>query len=517
MLRRHSALNRSLRRWAVAAGRSLPPHTRAAARSLRNRVRLSRRPTHLGESLPAVDVWAETERLADSLRSALSHGDIDVIRTWRSGPALIVDADQSAEAIRALQASPYADGWWVRRGRRRYLPVARLNPEPAEGVWRIRHANGGGRPPAAGPDVIVQFAGHEDYATQHQPLRSFEHPPVLRMVEPIDVVYTWVDDTDPEWRRQRAGYSPDTEGLALDALSRSRTVDHGELRYSLRSLARYAGWVRHIWVVTSGQVPAWLRLDHPKLTLVTHEQIFTDPSALPTFNSHAIESQLHHIEGLAEHFVYLNDDVFLGRPVAPELFFHGNGIAKFMTSPLTIDLDPPRTPRDGAAWAARNNRDLVERLWGRTITHRMKHVPHAHVRSALIDLERRAPEVIERVARARFRSTTDVSVASDLGHYHTFAMGLAAPGTLSFRYVDVASPALPAYFDDLLTRRSFDVFCINDAQTIDSPGRTRQITDFLQNYFPTPSPYEHPHENSPESQAGRAAGSAAGVAGAAPD
>ena len=490
MLRRHSALNRSLRRWALAAGRSLPPHTRAAARSLRNRVGLTRYSSQPTAPRQSIDAWAETEQLADSVQSALGRADIDVIRTWRSGAAIIVDADQSAEAVRALQASPDAESWWVRKARRRYTPVVDLKPAPAVGIWRVRRADGGDGPLGPRPEVILQFAGHEDYATRHQPLRSSERAPVMRMVAPIDVVYTWVDDADPEWQRQRARFSPDTEGLAVDALNRSRTIDHGELRYSLRSLASYASWVRHIWVVTSGQVPAWLNLDHPNLTLVTHEQIFKDPSALPTFNSHAIESQLHHIDGLAQHFIYLNDDVFFGRPVAPELFFHGNGIAKFMTSPLTVDLDPPETPRDGAAAAARNNRELIERLWGRTVTHRMKHVPHAHVRLSLSDLEDRAPEVFHRVARTRFRATTDVSVASDLGHYHAFAMGLAAPGALAFRYIDLASLALPAYLDDLLTRQAFDVFCINDAQTPDSAGRTRVVAEFLEKYFPTPSPYE---------------------------
>lgn len=43
--------------------------------------------------------------------------------------------------------------------------------------------------------------------------------------------------------------------------------------------------------------------------------------ALPTFNSTAIEFNLHRIEGLSEYFVYYNDDVILTRPVKPEDFF----------------------------------------------------------------------------------------------------------------------------------------------------------------------------------------------------
>ena len=44
-----------------------------------------------------------------------------------------------------------------------------------------------------------------------------------------------------------------------------------ELRYSLRSIEQYAPWVRQVFLVTNGQIPYWLNLDSPRLTLVTHE------------------------------------------------------------------------------------------------------------------------------------------------------------------------------------------------------------------------------------------------------
>lgn len=59
--------------------------------------------------------------------------------------------------------------------------------------------------------------------------------------------------------------------------------------------------------------------NHPKLNLVTHDQII-EPHCLPTFNSHAIEINIHKIEGLAEHFVYFNDDTFINSPLEPEFF-----------------------------------------------------------------------------------------------------------------------------------------------------------------------------------------------------
>lgn len=132
---------------------------------------------------------------------------------------------------------------------------------------------------------------------------------------PIDVVYTWVDGNDPAWRRRRSAYDG---GYHAESANAARYISRDELRYSLRALEQNAPWVRHVHLVTDGQRPAWLNDSHPRLTVVDHSEIFADPAALPTFNSHAIESRLHHIKGLSEHFLYLNDDMFLGRPVTPQ-------------------------------------------------------------------------------------------------------------------------------------------------------------------------------------------------------
>ena len=56
-----------------------------------------------------------------------------------------------------------------------------------------------------------------------------------------------------------------------DVVSSSRFQDNEELRYSLRSVERFAPWVRHVFIVTNGQIPSWLNLDYPRVTLVPHE------------------------------------------------------------------------------------------------------------------------------------------------------------------------------------------------------------------------------------------------------
>jgi hypothetical protein len=141
----------------------------------------------------------------------------------------------------------------------------------------------------------------------------------------IDVVYTWVDDAIAAAAK---GAAPAERSLSID-----------QLRFSLRSLHTYAPWVQRVFLLTDGSIPSWLNVDCPKLRLITHAEIFQDSSVLPTFNSHAIELNLHRIPGLSPAFVYFNDDLFLGRPVAADDFLAADG-AQTPSAPCS-----PRFPR----------------------------------------------------------------------------------------------------------------------------------------------------------------------------
>ncbi|XP_028139894.2 N-acetylglucosamine-1-phosphotransferase subunits alpha/beta [Diabrotica virgifera virgifera] len=141
--------------------------------------------------------------------------------------------------------------------------------------------------------------------------------------ENIDVVYTWVNGSDPEFLRNLNGYLKDHRNITCDA-SKQRFDDKYELKFSLRSLEKYAPWINHVYIVTNGQIPYWLNLDYEKVTIVTHEDIFKDVSNLPTFSSPAIECNLHRIPGLSKKFIYFNDDIFLGSPLYLDDFYTGS-------------------------------------------------------------------------------------------------------------------------------------------------------------------------------------------------
>ena len=83
----------------------------------------------------------------------------------------------------------------------------------------------------------------------------------------------------------------------------------------------YAPWFNHIYLVTNGQAPpVWLDTNNPDVTVVHHDQFFRNASHLPTFASPAIEVNMHLIPGLAEKFIYFNDDFALLNQVCPSDF-----------------------------------------------------------------------------------------------------------------------------------------------------------------------------------------------------
>ncbi|KAI4888461.1 hypothetical protein NFI96_001959 [Prochilodus magdalenae] len=141
-------------------------------------------------------------------------------------------------------------------------------------------------------------------------------------------------------------------------VSASRFEDNEELRYSLRSVEKHAPWVRHIFIVTNGQIPSWLNLDNPRITVVTHQEIFQNQSHLPTFSSPAIETHIHRIPGLSQKFIYLNDDVMFGKDVWPDDFYsHSKGQKVYLTWPVPNCAEgcPGSWIKDGYCDKACNN------------------------------------------------------------------------------------------------------------------------------------------------------------------
>ena len=326
-------------------------------------------------------------------------------------------------------------------------------------------------------------------------LRLLAEPALGEHRFPVDVVYTWVDGTDPSWqaaRDARLAAVPAELQAALgrkESSGRSRFVaGHDELRYSLRSVHLFAPWVRRIHLVTAGQRPQWL-VGHPQVTVVDHAEILPG-SALPTFNSHAIETALHAIPDLAEHWVYLNDDMFLGRPLQPHHFFGvaGQPVVHFVDELLGLDEDADVPPYLGAG---RHNRRLLAEAFGVQISHVVAHTPYAHRTSVVREVVGRFADAVERTAGTPFRGPEDVSLLSSLAQHYGLLTGAAVRGEPRFRFVDLADRDVGHQLS-LLLQRDRDFFCLGESHrhAIEPAHLRERVAGFLEAYFPLAAPWE---------------------------
>ena len=113
-------------------------------------------------------------------------------------------------------------------------------------------------------------------------------------MEEIDIVITWVDGSDPIWLAEKVRYHPmySVEIQNGDANSDCRYRSNQDLlRYWFRLIEKNAPWVRKIHFITCGQKPVWLKEDHPKISLVYHND-YLPKEYLPTFNSNVNELNL---------------------------------------------------------------------------------------------------------------------------------------------------------------------------------------------------------------------------------
>ncbi|OHT14117.1 hypothetical protein TRFO_03142 [Tritrichomonas foetus] len=139
----------------------------------------------------------------------------------------------------------------------------------------------------------------------------------------------------------------------------TRFIQLDELKYSLRSVYKNIPWVRKIFLVTARQKPYWLNLDIPelenKIEIISHEEIFPRSFDVPSYNSYGIEFCLHRIPNLSEHFIYMNDDMFIGRPLYQSFFFDAD--------------NRPRIPTKNKTWVNVNKE--LKNLTKNQITHKI--------------------------------------------------------------------------------------------------------------------------------------------------
>lgn len=312
----------------------------------------------------------------------------------------------------------------------------------------------------------------------------------------IDIVYTWVNDKDQEWQKLREFYSSEKSGIDGNTTTRSnldeRFQNRDELKYSLRSVEAYADFVRKIFIVTNGQVPDWLDTTNKKIQIVTHNELYPDSSVLPTFNSSSIETVLHRIKGLSEHFIYFNDDFLLGSRVTRHDFFDKAGHPKCFPAGQLAFIEDIDEHSEEYIIADKNAMHLMEKSTGKYSGNIMQHVPYPCRVSILKQFEKEYSKQIDASRNQRFRSKDDLRpIAFMQGNFGQIT-GDCVVGKISHKYIALWRNDLKKRLDDVINSRSAKTICLNDVG-VDSDQKNNVnflVQNFLQSYLPIKSKFE---------------------------
>ena len=280
-----------------------------------------------------------------------------------------------------------------------------------------------------------------------------------------------------------------------------RYVENDELRYSLRSVEKFAPWIRRVYIVTDDQTPAWLDTSNPRIRVVSHREIMP-AEILPVFNSCTIELFLPRIPGLAEHFLYANDDMFFSRPVDPGFFFdwQGRPIVRLKVQSLKKHDD------DIYCHTILRMQDLVRARYGRCSSLAPHHNVDAYRRSDFLECCETFRAELEHTKHARFRSRDDWQRALVL--YDALARGRASLRKVT-RFNKLRNPlrllraafgagcgsdsrCIPAYLPNLesiMEKYDPSLFCLNDDVRMTDEDRIR-VRTFLDTRFPEKSSFE---------------------------
>jgi|SRR5579862_521625 len=315
--------------------------------------------------------------------------------------------------------------------------------------------------------------------------------------EAVDAVYSWVDGSSLRFAHELQLACAGADRSAAD-VRRRRFRDNGELRYSMRSLLRFAPWVRRIYLVTNGDVPAWLDRRSDRVEVVTHAALFDITDDLPTFNSNAIEMHLHRIPGLSRKFLYLNDDLFFGRPCTFADFSDG-GTDVFLFERQRCASDPEHGEVHDRAYAHTAHR--VSLVTGCPLLTRLPaHTPQLYDREAISQLEEQFRADFQATASHRLRCSTDFVLriayaASGLGAGRVQQRVLEW-GSSDYSFLSLDDRPLP-FLRDLLGIRARRprFYCLNDDLGDVSPTHRlpRMVRSFLRVYYPQRMPFEMNH------------------------
>ena len=308
----------------------------------------------------------------------------------------------------------------------------------------------------------------------------------------VDLVYFWVDGNEPKWRAKHDAFCGKTSGT-VETNGINRFANNDELKYSLRSVAMYAPWIRKIFIITDDQVPVWLDTSNPKVKIIDHKDILPAES-LPCFNSCLIGHYAYRTPGLAEHFLLGNDDTYINREVAPGDFFTSDGLPIVRLRRMyfrKLRWSFRENVRKKTLSNYRRTLQRASQLVSDKFGHYYTGIPHHNINALLKSVCR---DVAENIMRDEFVANNKNHIRNDDDVQNVvFSYVALAEKRGKLRYVtDKESMIVKIHKDkhyERLDKYRPMLFCMNDSEYANDRGRA-MAKAYLEKRFPDKSEFE---------------------------
>jgi len=277
----------------------------------------------------------------------------------------------------------------------------------------------------------------------------------------------------------------------LYANTDGRFRDNNELIFNLRLLEIFFPEHGHVFIITDRQTPKWLDTKQ-KVTIVDHSEIMINKKN-DIFSSSHIESYIHHVPNLSEHFIYLNDDVFFGAPVKSSWWF--KKLKYFFTKEIQHSYKFMQSDKLSPENASILSRNWLKKRYTdyKHINKTFAHAPRPYLKSILFKIEREAPDLFSKVRSTCFRSWKTPPIMVDFVPRWLVYNDCAEIINSEPLYIESSSEDLEKKLQRLkLDFGKVQFFCINDTSDNAEPTdiKFQLIKDTLQQLVPKKSKFE---------------------------
>ena len=307
----------------------------------------------------------------------------------------------------------------------------------------------------------------------------------------IDIVITFVDNTNNQWQELFHSYDH-----IMDPCNNSKTENrfrnNNELKYCLRGIDKYIDFYNHIYLVMNHDPPEWLNINNKNITIIKHEEIDGLNKCLPTFNSQAIECNLHKIKKLTQNFIYFNDDVFINKKLSKSYFIENNKV-KIYVGALNNHLNKiPDSNNTGYNNSWINTNNLLDKNYIKEPRFVVEHYPQIINISDMHYLNIKFSNEFKTTTESKFRDINNITPTCTLLQYYYYykykGILIRNPNIKTVFITDCIKTNLEKL--ETLNEPTIEIFCLEDKIFQSTPDIQKILNKFFESKYPDKSQFE---------------------------